>query len=217
MAPTPIERSTHCEIAAGLVGELQTLVSRRIDPMEPAVLTVGTLHAGTAYNIIAARAEMNGTVRSFSDAVRNQLEGEITALASGYARAHGAEAAVRFTRGSPAVVNHSELVSFLRPAAAAVVGADKVLLRPPAMGAEDFAYYCEVVPSAFVQIGARNPEGGASFPHHHPRFTIDERCLGIGLRFYLEALERSSSAAGALPSLTAPSGAAKAPARRRTE
>jgi amidohydrolase len=199
-------------IAAGLVGELQTLISRRIDPMEPAVLTIGTLHAGTAYNIISSRAEMKGTVRSFSDAVRHQLEQEITSLASGYTRAHGAEAVVRFTHGSPAVINHPELVDFLRPGAAAVVGPDRVLRRPPAMGAEDFAYYCEVVPSAFVQIGARNPESGAPHPHHHPRFTIDERCLGVGLRFYLETLERSSSVGRALPALTLPSSPEKAQA-----
>ena len=196
-------------IAAGLVGELQTLVSRRIDPLEPAVLTVGTLHAGTAYNIIAGRAEMSGTVRTFSGAVRSQLENEITLLARAYARAHGADAVVRYIRGSPAVINHTELVDFLRPAAAAVVGEGQVLRSPPKMGAEDFAYYCEVVPSAFVQIGARNPEIDAAFPHHHPRFTIDERSLGIGLRFYLEALERSSSAGSTLPLLAAPTGAAK--------
>jgi amidohydrolase len=191
-------------IAAGLVAELQTLISRRINPLEPVVLTIGTFHSGTAYNIIAGRAEMQGTVRSFSAAVRDQLEREITSLASGYARAHGAEASVRYTRGSPAVVNHAELVEFLRPAAAAVVGAEHVVRRPPRMGAEDFAYYCQVVPSAFVQIGARNPEIGADFPHHHPRFTIDERSLGIGLRFYLAALERTSSVGGALPALPAP-------------
>jgi amidohydrolase len=183
-------------IAASLVEELQMLISRRIDPLEPAVLTVGTLHAGAAYNIIAGRAEMNGTVRTFSNAVRHQLEREISSVASAHAQVHGATAAVRYTHGSPAVINHSELVDFLRPAAAAVVGAGQVLRRPPKMGAEDFAYYCEVVPSAFVQIGARNPEIGADFPHHLPRFTIDERCLGVGLRFYLEVLQRFSSAGG---------------------
>jgi len=191
-------------IAAGLVGELQTLVSRRIDPLEPAVLTVGTLHAGTAYNIIAGRAEMSGTVRTFSASVRNQIEEGIRLVASAYARAHGAEVAVRYTRGSPAVINHPELTDFLQPAAAAVVGADQILRCPPKMGAEDFAYYCEVVPSAFVQIGAGNPDIGAQFPHHHPRFTIDERCLGIGLRFYLETLERSSSVRGELPAMSSP-------------
>jgi amidohydrolase len=203
-------------IAAGLVEELQTLISRRVDPLEAAVLTVGTLHAGTAYNIVAGRAEMSGTVRTFSSAVRNQLDKELTSLASAYARAHGAEAVVRYTRGSPAVVNHSELVDFLRPAASAVVGPDRVLRVPPSMGAEDFAYYGEVVPSAFVQIGARPPESGTSFPHHHPRFTIDEHCLGVGLRFYLEVLERSSSAGGAVPVLTSPSDAVR-PSVPRTQ
>ncbi|HEX6509414.1 MAG TPA: amidohydrolase [Chloroflexota bacterium] len=199
-------------VAAGLIGELQTLISRQIDPLEPAVLTVGTLHAGTAYNIIAGRAEMSGTVRTFSGTVRNQLEEKITSLASTYARAHGAEAAVRYTRGSPAVINHPELVDFLRPAAAAVVGTGQVLQHPPKMGGEDFAYYCEVVPSAFVQVGGRNPDVGANFPHHHPRFTIDERCLGIGLRFYLETLERSASSRGTLPVLTAATGIETQPA-----
>jgi hypothetical protein len=73
------------------------------------------------------------------------------------------------------------------------------------------------VAHAFVQIGARNPEIGAAFPHHHPRFTIDERCLGIGLRFYLEALQRSSSAGSALPVLPAPTGAARTAAPAGTQ
>lgn len=189
-------------VAASLVGELQTLVSRRVDPLEPAVVTVGMLHAGTAFNIIPGTARLTGTVRTLSEPIRELIEREMAALATNLARAHGAEAEVVYRRGHPSLANHDQMAEFLKPAAAAAVGADSVVGLKPTMGGEDFAAYSKITPSAFAFIGSRNSELEADFPHHHPRFTVDERALGLGLRFFLESLERTSSTAGELPALT---------------
>ncbi len=196
-AAQPHETVDSLVIASSLVGELQTLVSRRTDPLEPAVVTVGTFHAGSASNVVPGRAELTGTVRTLSDRARELIERELSTLARGHARAQGADVEVTYVRGNPSVVNHGGLSEFLRPALTAAAGAEERLVSlPPIMGGEDFAYYGEVVPSMFFFVGARNPEVGAVFPHHHPRFTVDERALDVGVRCFLEALERTSAQPG---------------------
>jgi len=189
-------------ISASLIGELQTLVSRRVDPLQPAVVTVGTLHAGTAFNVISGRAQMTGTVRTLSGAVRDLIETEMQDLAGHHAKALGADAEVTYRRGNPALVNNHVLTQYLKPAATDTVGDTNVVAMPPIMGGEDFAHYAEVVPAAFAFIGARNPKVGADRPHHHPRFTIDEAALPIALRYLLNGLERTSSAGSQLPTTT---------------
>jgi amidohydrolase len=179
-------------IATSLVGELQTLVSRRVDPFEPAALTVGTIQGGSAFNVIAGTTELTGTVRTFSEDVRSLFERELRTVALGHAAAHGASATVSYERGHPTLINDAAVVRFLMPAAEAVVGSSSVTATRPVMAGEDFAFYSQAVPSAFAFVGTQNAAVGADFPHHHPRFDIDERSLGIALRFYLEALERSS-------------------------
>jgi amidohydrolase len=186
-------------IAAGLVAEMQTLVSRRVSPLESAVVTVGTLHAGTASNIIPGTAVLTGTVRTLEDAVREQIEVRMRELVDHYARAHGGSADLVYRHGSPVCANDARLVEFLKPAAVSAVGTASVIDVPPEMGAEDFAYYSRVAPTAFALIGSGDKELESDFPHHHPRFTVDERALGIGLRFFLESVERTSGGSAELP------------------
>ena len=186
-------------VAAGLVGQLQTLVSRRVSPLEPAVVTVGTLHSGTAPNVIPGSAFLSGTVRTLSEPLREQLERELRRMSELFAQAHGATVEIKYQKGNPVVQNDSQLAGFLRPAAAATVGERAVLTMAPTMGAEDFAYYGSVAPSVFAFVGAGSRQAESDFPHHHPRFTVDERALGIGLRFFLEAVERTSSGQAELP------------------
>ena len=195
----PHETTDALMIAAGLVGQVQTLVSRRVSPLDSAVVTVGTLHAGTAANIIPGTARLTGTVRTLDDKVRSKIERELKALAEHFARAHGGSAEVVYRRGSPVCANDGALVDFLKPAAVAAVGSSSVVDVPPEMGAEDFAYYAKVAPSAFALIGSGDRDLESDFPHHHPRFTIDERALGIGLRFFLESVERTSAGQAQLP------------------
>jgi amidohydrolase len=180
-------------IAAGLVAELQTVVSRRIDPLEPAVLTVGTFNAGTAFNVISGEAVMTGTTRALSDQVREQLEESLRAITMRHAEGNGAKASVDYHRGSPPLVNSESMVEFVRPAAEAAVGRDEVVLQPPVMGGEDFAYYAKEIPAVFAFIGARNTKLGADQPHHHPKFAIDESSMPIALKFLLNTVERAAA------------------------
>lgn len=185
-ASSPHQTTDALVIAAGLVSQLQTLVSRRVDPSIPAVVTVGSFHAGDVYNAIASEARLSGTIRTFSPAVRETLEIDLVDLANGYAAVHKAKADVAYHRGPPPLINRSCVVEFVRPAAEAVVGISQVTAMPAFMGAEDFAYYSESVPAVFVFIGS---DTGTSFPLHHPKFDIDEEALAVGLRFLEQVVE----------------------------
>lgn len=188
-AASPHQTVDALTIAAGLVGQLQTLVSRRIDPLSSAVVTVGSLHAGDVYNAIPGEARLTGTVRTLSPASRDSLQSELVGLAEAYAAAHRGHADVLYHRGSPALINDAGAIDFVRPSAEAAVGAGFVRSPRPNMGAEDFAFYAELVPSAFAMIGAKSQ---TSFPHHHPRFDFNEEALAVGLRFLLNVTEHWS-------------------------
>ena len=177
-------------VAAQLVCELQTIVSRRVDPLEAAVLTVGTFHAGTAFNIIPGEATLSGTVRTLSEAVRATMKEELERIVSRGASALGAEATLNYLDGNPVVVNDPAATRLMADAATSVVGPNHVLSIPPMMGGDDFAFYAQRVPSAYIFVGTRNADAGSTYPHHHPRFTIDEASLGTGIRILLEGLER---------------------------
>jgi amidohydrolase len=164
-------------------------VSRNIDPLAAAVVTVGTINAGTAFNIIPPRAEITGTTRALSAAVRDQIESRVRAVAEGTATTFGASAEVEYIRGNPPLVNEIRMSDLLTRAAEDVVGAEQVRPMPPMMGGEDFAYYCEKMPSAFAFVGARNPAIGTVYPHHHPMFAIDESALTIGARLFLKCVD----------------------------
>lgn len=174
-------------VAAGLVTQLQTLVSRRVDPLVAATLSVGSLHAGDVYNVIAGSATLSGTVRTLSPETRELLARELVSMSERYAAVNGAQAIVKYFRGSPPLINHASAVEFARPSAEGAVGKAGVVPMVPMLGAEDFAYYGEHVPIAFAFIGAG---GEGSFPLHHPRFDFDEAALAIGLRYFIDLVSR---------------------------
>lgn len=166
-------------IGSQIVGALQTIASRNISPLESVVVTVGTFHAGDNYNVIADRCRLTGTVRSFLPHVRDKAEQRLIEIAKGTAELMGGSAEVTYMRGYPAVINSEAETEIARQAAAAAVGWDNVERMEPTMGAEDFAYYLEKVPGSFLFVGAGNPQKGAGYPHHHPRFDIDESSMLI--------------------------------------
>jgi amidohydrolase len=166
---------------AQIVTALQTIVSREVDPTEPAVVTVGAFRAGEAANVIPDTAELRGTVRSFNPAVREQLATRIQELVRGIAAAMRAEVEIKYAYGYPPTVNNSAMTEFAEGVLAEVVGADNVLPAPLHMGAEDFSYFLEAVPGCFWFVGSRNPEKGFVWGHHHPRFDIDEDAMAIGM------------------------------------
>ncbi|HEY7030896.1 MAG TPA: amidohydrolase, partial [Thermomicrobiales bacterium] len=143
-------------VGAQLVTALQTIVSREVDPTEPAVVTVGAFRAGEAANVIPDTAELRGTVRSFNPAVREQLATRIQELVRGVAAAMRAEVEINYAPGYPPTVNDPAMTDFTLGVLAEVVGADNVLPAPLHMSAEDFSYFLEAVPGCFWFVGSRN-------------------------------------------------------------
>lgn len=168
-------------VACHGVVNLQTIVSRKVSPLTPAVVTVGAITGGTTANVIADSAVMQGTVRSFEPELRQQLHDEIRRTLEATCAMYGATLGLDYTWGYPALVNHPEITGVLRTAAAETLGAAAVHEAGPIMGGEDFAYYAQKLPAAFIFVGCRNPAVGAEWAHHHPRFTIDEAALPYGL------------------------------------
>jgi amidohydrolase len=166
--------------AATAVVALQGVVSRSVDPIQPAVVTIGSLHGGSAANVIPDTATMHGTLRSFSAAVRETLRGRVREVLEGVSLAAGCKLEYTLHEGYPPVVNDAEAVARVRRHAATVVGEANVIEPDPMAAAEDFAYFLERVPGAFAFIGAGNVASGITAPHHSPRFDIDEAALPIG-------------------------------------
>ena len=166
--------------AAQAVVALQSVVARSIDPIQAAVVSVGSLHGGTAPNVIPETATMHGTLRSFDEGVREILRRRVREVLEGTAAAAGCRLDYTLSPGYPAVVNDPEAVSRVRRHAALVVGEANVVEPAPMAAAEDFAYFLRHVPGAFAFIGAGNVDRGITAPHHAPQFDIDESALPIG-------------------------------------
>ncbi|MFI8713501.1 M20 family metallopeptidase [Brevibacillus brevis] len=175
----PEETVDSIVIGSQIVGHLQTIASRNVSPLESVVVTVGTFYGGDSTNIIADSCRLTGTVRSFLPEVRDRAEQRLTEIAEGTAAMMGGSATVVYERGYPAVINHEKETAIAREAAIAAFGAGRVESMKPLMGGEDFSYYLEKVPGAYLFVGAGNPEKLATYPHHHPRFDIDEDAMLI--------------------------------------
>jgi len=183
--------------AAALIQALQTIVARRINPSTPAVLTVGTVHAGTADNIIPDRATLTGTIRTVDAATRELAHTEVKRIAHETARAHGLEAKVDLELGPPPVVNPQQPTAWAREAVARIFGADALVpLGITNMAAEDFAWYLEHVPGCFLRVGARE-DGGAPIAAHSPRFYVAEDAIFVGATALAEAARVASAALAA--------------------
>lgn len=168
-------------VAAALaITALQGIVARSIDPVQPAVVSVGSLHAGSAANVIPESAAMRGTLRSFDDGVREILRTRVREVLEGAAQAAGCRLEFTLYPGYPAVVNDAAAVGRVRQHAALVVGEGHVVEPAPMAAAEDFAYFLRKLPGAFAFIGAGNAARGITAPHHSPHFDIDEAALPIG-------------------------------------
>jgi amidohydrolase len=166
--------------AAQLVCALQTVVSRAIDPTAVAVLSVGSIHAGSASNVIPSHAQMTGTMRTFNEDVRSRMKARIEAICEGTARASECEIAVRFYGSSPATINHRAQAEAAAAAAAEVFGPPNVLREfAPLNGSEDFSEFLLRRPGAYVLLG----QGGVYC--HHPEFDFNDEVLPLGVRFFV--------------------------------
>lgn len=164
-------------IGSHLVGHLQQIVSRRINPIEPAVVTVGSFHAGNAFNIIADSAVLEGTVRAMNSEVRKQIETEIRDILEGVEVADRIKYSLDYTHGYPVLVNHKEEAALIEKIIKETLSHDAFVEKDIVLGAEDFAYYLEQRPGAYFYVGASNERAETQYPHHHPHFDFDERAL----------------------------------------
>lgn len=175
-------------IAAQIITNLQHVVSRNMDPLEPVVLSVTKFVAGTADNIIPNSAEFIGTVRMFDPEVRAAIPQIMERIVKGITEAHGAGYHFSYQNGYRPVVNDAEVAVALRDAFLEAFGPDIVKEATPTMGAEDFSAFLQKSPGAFFFIGAGNVDKGIVYPHHHPRFTVDEDALPIGVKAFVQAV-----------------------------
>jgi len=166
--------------ASAIVGALQTVVSRRLDPGAAAIVTIGSIHGGTAPNVIPERVMMTGTLRAMLPDVRARLHGEVNMIAQTVAAAHGASAKVSIESGPPPIVNPEREANWARTAAERVLGVGSVVpFGVTNMGGEDFACYLERIGGAFLRIGAREA-GGEPAPAHSPGFVAAEDSIFVG-------------------------------------
>jgi amidohydrolase len=175
-------------IAAQVVAALQTLVSRETSPMAPVVITIGSIHGGTAGNIVAGEVAMQGTLRTFDARLRDDLLARIEQLAGEIAAAMRGSSEFRHESGTPPVVNDPEMAKLVSHAASDVLGKAAVISIEPITVGEDFAYFLQERPGCFFVLGGA-PEG-PPVVHHTPEFRIDERCLPIGYRVMTAAVLR---------------------------
>ncbi|QOS80122.1 amidohydrolase [Paenibacillus sp. JNUCC31] len=180
-------QSTVDSLVAGsaLVMQLQTVVSRSVDPLRPAVLTIGTMQAGSAQNVIAELCKLTGTVRTFDEETRSIMKERVHTIVAQTGAIYGAETQLNYIMGYPPVVNdEQETARFFREAVD-VFGADSVQKSPMMMPAEDFAYYLQRIPGCFMFVGAGNPKKNAIYPHHHPKFDFDEDAMQNAVKLFI--------------------------------
>lgn len=182
-------------VAAQCITQLQTIRSRRIDPNEGMVLSIGSIHGGNRSNIITGEVRMEGTIRTFSENTREAVRGMMRRTLAGCTAAGDASFTLDFDGVSyPVTVNNAALTTESLPEMRRVLGDANIIATPPVTGAEDFAYYQRVIPGFFWFLGARNEKLGITGAHHTPEFDIDESILVPGVKLaanqLLDYLER---------------------------
>ncbi len=168
--------------AADIVSALHRVISRVVPPLEPAVVSVTLLKAGTTFNVIPKEAVIAGTIRTFNEGVRNSIIKAVESIVKHYAGAWGCSGEFRLAEAHvPPTINDGRVATLVRREASRFA---KVVDARPTMGAEDFAFYCMKAPAAFAILGVRNEAKGIRYPHHHPRFDVDEDVLWEGTALY---------------------------------
>jgi hippurate hydrolase len=178
-------------IGAHIVTALQSIVSRRVDPIGSAVVSVTMFHAGSAMNVIPDEAELKGTARTMRPEVQDFVEAAIARIATQTAEAHDAVAEVTYTRGYPPTINHAEQTDRAAATLAEILGERGVRRdHPPSMGGEDFSFLLNERPGAFLLLGQRAADWRGGVPVHHPRYDFNDALLPIGAAFFVRMVER---------------------------
>lgn len=178
----PQETKDAIVLGAKVISDLQQIVARRLDPFSPAVVTVGVFQAGSAFNIIADSAVIEGTVRTMTEEVRQKIKREIYAVVEGATSAVDATYEIDYLHGYPALYNHSQETTLVKSLLKDV----EVIDLEPSMGAEDFAYYLREKPGTYFKVGSNNGQQETKYPHHHPKFDFDEKALLVIQQSFLQ-------------------------------
>jgi amidohydrolase len=180
-------------VAAQIITALQTIVSRTLNPLDAAVVTVGELHAGSANNVIADSARMTGTVRYFNPELETVIGKRVDEIIAGICQSHGATYHLNYHPLYPAVINDTKMAALVQSVAETVIETPAgVVPECQTMGGEDMSYFLQEVPGCYFFLGAANKNLGLTYPHHHPRFDFDETALGMGVEIFLRCIEKFS-------------------------
>ncbi|MGB3557268.1 MAG: M20 family metallopeptidase [Geitlerinemataceae cyanobacterium] len=178
-------------VAAQIVNALQTIVSRNIDPIESAVVTVGELHAGTACNVIADTAKLSGTVRYFHPKFDGFFPQRLEQIIGGICQSFGATYTFDYTQLYPPTINDDRMANFIRSIAETVIETPAgIVPNCQTMGGEDMSFFLQEVPGCYFFLGSANSQLDLAYPHHHPRFDFDETVLGMGVELFVRCVER---------------------------
>jgi len=172
-------------IAANAISTLQTIVSREVDPVESAVISICKMNGGEAYNVIPETATFGGTIRSHKPELREVLPKRVKEILDGVVSGMRGSYEFNLMSKFPATINDEEMTAFVVKVAKEILGEDKISLLRPLMGSEDFSFYLQKVPGTFTFLGVENKEKEIIYPHHHPKFNIDEDILPVGTALHV--------------------------------
>ena len=169
--------------AAMCVNSLNHIISRRIDPLHPAVISLGTIEGGKAPNVICDHVKLTGTVRTVNEQIRNKIPKMMEESIKGITHSMGAKYKFSYEFGQPELINNDKMVDIIVQEATKIIGKENVIdLKDPVMGGEDFSRYLQIVPGAFFRLGICNPKKGTCVSQHNPKFDVDEDALPIGMK-----------------------------------
>jgi len=171
-------------IASSFIMNSQTILSREKSPLDSVVFTIGEMKAGTRFNVIPDKAHMEGTFRCFSEEARKRTGEAIKRQAEMTAESYRAKAVVTIEEAMPATINNPDIAELARGVGKRIVGEENLVFQEKTTGSEDMAYYLQKIPGAIAFVGSGHEEKGRSFPHHHPKFDINEESLANGMALY---------------------------------
>jgi len=196
-AARPQEGIDAIVVAAEVINNLQTIISRSLNPIEPAVITIGKIQGGNRINIIADKVIMEGTVRTLNEEVRNKIPLLMEDIVRGITQSYEASYNFDYQKQLPPLYNHPEFVQVVLPALKSCVGEENLIQVKPQMVAEDFAFFAEKIPAFMFLLGVKSPGQSAAAPLHSPNFNPDEKAIPIGIKAFcylvLDALEQQAA------------------------
>lgn len=177
--------------ASSLIVQAQSIVSRTVDPLESAVVTFGTFKGGNAFNVIADKVQLSGTIRTYLPYVKDQIKERLNGILNGIESSYGVKCHLKYHDGYPPVVNHEKETEWAKKLASEIDSVEEAFDFPPSLGGEDVGYFLQHVPGTYFFTGVGNEALKATYPHHHPKFDLDEQSLQNSVKLFLSIIEHS--------------------------